>query len=138
MEAIISPLAQTEFFLRGQNVQITDSFHLREFECRCGACPYTLMSVDHVHRLQALRNLIKNPIRILSGYRCYARNLAVGGEKNSMHMYGLATDVYAEGLEMGTLASLGREFEGVGIYDTWVHFDSRGFTAFWDKRKARA
>lgn len=137
MDKLISPLATVEFFKRGQNVQITQNFHLKEFECKCGLCPYTLISVDHVNRLQELRNKLKTPIKILSGYRCARHNEAVGGEKNSMHQYGLATDVYADGLLPGTLAHHSREFEGIGIYDTWVHLDSRGFMAFWDKRTGR-
>lgn len=134
MDKLISPLSTVEFFRRGQNVQITEHFHLREFECKCGVCPYTLMSVDHVTRLQGLRNALKLPIKINSAYRCPKHNEASGGEKYSMHMFGLATDIAVVGLDPAVVASHSREFEGVGIYDTWVHLDSRGFMAFWDKR----
>lgn len=134
MDGLASPLAQVEFFRRGQSVQITKDFALREFECRCGNCLFTLISVEHVVRLQALRDKLRTPIRILSGYRCARHNENVGGEKYSLHMYGLGTDIHVDGLEPGTVASHCRDFEGIGIYDRWVHVDSRGYHAFWDKR----
>lgn len=134
MDGIRSPLAQVEFFKRGQDIKLTEDFHLREFECKCGNCPFTLMSVDHVYRLQALRKTLRTPIHILSGYRCIKHNTNVGGEKNSLHMYGLATDIHVNGLEPSVVASHCKEFEGLGIYDRWVHVDSRGYHAFWDKR----
>jgi len=134
MKNLVSPLATVEFFKRGQNVQITQNFHLREFECKCKMCPYTLISIDHIIRLQELRNLISVPITILSAYRCPRHNENVGGEKYSMHQYGLATDICTEAFDSSTLVKRCRAFDGIGVYDTFVHVDSRGFTAFWDKR----
>ena len=43
--------------------------------------------------LQPLRNLYGGPIRVTSGYRSFAVNRAVGGAKNSQHMYGEAADI---------------------------------------------
>lgn len=48
--------------------------------------------------LQPLRNLVNKPIRILSGYRCKELNDAVGGSKNSQHMFGKAADICIEGI----------------------------------------
>lgn len=43
--------------------------------------------------LQPLRNLMKLPIRVTSGYRCAALNKAVGGAYGSQHMTGQAADI---------------------------------------------
>ena len=43
--------------------------------------------------LQPLRNLYGGPIRVNSGFRSYAVNRAVGGARNSQHMYGEAADI---------------------------------------------
>ena len=43
--------------------------------------------------LQPLRNHIKCPIVITSGYRSKALNEAVGGACNSQHLYGQAADI---------------------------------------------
>jgi len=134
MGGLASPLAQVEFFKRGQDAQLSPHFHLREFECKCGVCPYTLISVQHVLELQGLRNLLNKPVKILSAYRCPKHNDLVGGEKNSMHMYGLATDISVAGLAPEEILAAAKIFDGVGIYDTFVHVDSRGFTAFWARR----
>jgi len=134
MDDMRSALAHVEFFRRGQDIKLTEHFHLREFECKCKLCKYTLISLDHVYRLSELRLSIKAPIRILSAYRCHNHNENMGGERHSMHTYGLATDIYVDGLEPATLAARAGAFDGIGIYDGFVHVDSRGFVAFWDKR----
>lgn len=43
--------------------------------------------------LQPLRNLMKLPVRITSGYRCASLNKAVGGAYASQHMTGQAADI---------------------------------------------
>ena len=43
--------------------------------------------------LQPARNLYGAPIRVNSGFRSYAVNKAVGGERNSQHMLGQAADI---------------------------------------------
>lgn len=132
-----SPLAQIEFFKRGQDVQLTDNFHLSEFECKCSKCLFTLISVEHVTRLQELRNALKTPIKVLSGYRCSDHNQKVGGEPQSLHQFGLATDIWASGYSSGAIYEIAKDiFDGIGLYDTWTHIDSRGFEAFWDKRRS--
>lgn len=43
--------------------------------------------------LQPLRDAWGSPIIVSSGYRCYELNRAVGGVRNSDHMYGCAADI---------------------------------------------
>lgn len=48
--------------------------------------------------LQPIRELLNRPMIITSGYRCKALNSAVGGVKNSAHLYGRAADFIINGL----------------------------------------
>ena len=50
--------------------------------------------------LQNLRNKIKMPIVVTSGYRSEAVNKAVGGAKNSAHLRGGAADIRCADNEM--------------------------------------
>lgn len=43
--------------------------------------------------LQPLRDTIRAPVTINSGYRCYALNRAVGGSTRSDHVRGMAADI---------------------------------------------
>ena len=43
--------------------------------------------------LDPLREAYGKPIKVNSGYRCEALNVAVGGSKTSQHRYGLAADI---------------------------------------------
>jgi hypothetical protein len=45
------------------------------------------------HLLDPVREAWGNPVRVNSGYRSSAVNAAVGGAKNSAHLYGYAADI---------------------------------------------
>lgn len=47
--------------------------------------------------LQPLRDAMREPIKIGSGYRCPALNRAVGGVSTSQHQYGQAADLCIDG-----------------------------------------
>ena len=49
--------------------------------------------------LEPLRERVKEPVIISSGYRCPALNRAVGGSNTSQHMKGEACDIYVEDVE---------------------------------------
>ena len=49
--------------------------------------------------LEPLREQVKEPVIISSGYRCPALNKAVGGTNTSQHMNGEACDIYMEDKE---------------------------------------
>lgn len=51
-----------------------------------------------VECLQPLRDKLKKPIRITSGYRCKILNSAVGGAVNSEHLSGRAVDMAVNGM----------------------------------------
>lgn len=75
--------------------------------------------------LERLRSLDGRPLRVVSGYRSVGTNTAVGGARNSQHLYGRAADL--EPGRFTTAQALAAGARGVG-YDRngWVvHVDVR-------------
>lgn len=54
--------------------------------------------------LQPLRDKLRRPIIVTSGYRCPELNKLVGGAKNSQHVLGQAVDIQVSGMTPRTLA----------------------------------
>lgn len=98
--------------------------------------------------LQAIRDYLGRPIKINSCYRDEKHNQAVGGKKNSLHLQFNAVDFkpvsftpreladLAEDIDANKFASITvwesklvtitPELLGVGLYDTFIHLDTRG------------
>lgn len=76
--------------------------------------------------LQPLRDFIKKPVVVTSGYRSQAVNRAIGGSSTSAHMYGLAADIHVPGMTtrqlMHTIKGLQLPFDQmIDEFDSWVH-----------------
>lgn len=119
-------------YKKGEDVQLAKNFHLSEYECPCSSCQFVKVDMDHVAKLQKLRDVI-GPIHITSAYRCPKHNAEVGGVSNSQHLDGIATDIYSDSLNATALAKAADAFDGVGLYvsQSFVHVDSRGELARW-------
>ena len=115
------------------NIQISKNFKLKEFQCKDGS---QLVKVDSqlLHKLQELRDEIGKPIIINSGYRTPEYNKKVGGAQNSYHMQGKAADIQVNGIKPADLAKKAEKvgFDGIGIYKTFIHVDTRGYKARWN------
>lgn len=132
-------MANVKTFKRGDKTKLSANFSVAEFECSCKKCPETLINLDHVQRLQQLRDNLGRSITINSAYRCPDHNAAVGGEKNSQHMKGHATDIVIKGMSPDEVADACEKiFDGLGRYDTFTHVDSRGKRARWDFRSKKS
>jgi hypothetical protein len=117
------------------DIQLTTNFKVKEFFCLCGKCPETLINLDHVAKLQKLRDDLNASIHINSAYRCPEHNKAVGGETHSQHMIGNATDIVVVGMTpLEVQDACENRFDGLGRYDVFTHVDSRGSRARWDFR----
>ena len=81
--------------------------------------------------LQPLRNRVKKPVIITSGYRCLELNRSLGSKDNSQHVLGEAVDIYVPGYTALELArfilTTGLEFDQLilenyeGPGTGWVH-----------------
>ena len=126
--------------------QLTKNFSIEEFDCKDGThVPSSLFGNLNTlaFNLQILREHINRPIHILSGYRTEAYNHKVGGATHSQHLLARAVDIQVNGLSPYSLYQIIEELihdeflkqGGLGLYNTFVHYDIRGFKARWDLRK---
>lgn len=89
--------------------------------------------------LQKLRAEVGKPVVLTSVYRSPRYNVAVGGARHSQHMEFTAVDFKIVGA--GAPADWARILKryrdngvfdgGVGVYNTFVHLDTRGYPASW-------
>jgi uncharacterized protein YcbK (DUF882 family) len=124
-------------------MRLTDNFNLDEFERANRKVPPELLpNIQRLaENLQRLRDYLKLPIRIHSGFRTPDTNTGV---KKSQHLLGKAADiqvsfldpadVYAEILQLIKAGIM--DPGGVGLYrGRFVHYDIRGRNARWGGRK---
>jgi uncharacterized protein YcbK (DUF882 family) len=122
-------MSAINIFTKGEAVQLTPNFNSQEMDCKCIECSLTFVDMDHIRRLQELREKI-GPIKISSGYRCEKHNKRVGGSPKSRHLVGDATDIITN-YNPAELVKLCQQFTGLGLYDTFIHLDSRATKARW-------
>lgn len=130
-------MANIKKYKKGEDVRLSKNFHLKEYECKCNNCTETLVDLDHVARLQKLRDDLGSSITITSAYRCPKHNAAIGGASNSRHKVGDATDIVVKDMTPDEVADASEHFDGLGRYDSFTHVDSRGSKARWDKRSRK-
>ena len=123
-------------------MQLTKNFSLAEFNCHDGT-PVPADLIPNVKELaknlQVLRDEIKEPVRLNSGYRTPSYNKKVGGKPKSQHMLAKAADIVAKSYTPKQLAAVIERFikagkmkqGGIGIYPGFTHYDVRGTKARW-------
>lgn len=121
-------------------MRLARNFTLDELACKCG-CETNASDIDSnfIYQLQKLREAFGLPIYINSGYRCPEHNKAIGGSKNSQHMFGKAADLdltrynAADKYRLMQLVFRLGTFRGVGIESSFVHVDTRSgnIPVFW-------
>lgn len=95
-------------------MQLSENFTLEEFACpHCGEVS---VDVRLLAAVQAIRSQLKEPVRILSGFRCATHNQAVGGASDSRHCSGQAADITCENFEKAiSVAATLATVNGIGI-----------------------
>jgi len=81
-----------------------------------------------VEGLEEVRKRIGSAIIVNSGIRTPEHNISVGGAKNSMHLFGLAADIYCPEEHISTLYDVVKGvamFKGIGKGKTFIHVDVR-------------
>lgn len=88
--------------------------------------------------LEKFRLQVGVPMRISSAYRNVAYNSCINGAANSLHKEFNAIDFSAPSMDARDLGKALRIFRdsgefkgGIGIYNTFVHIDTRGSNAKW-------
>ena len=123
-------------------MQVTKNFNLNEFNSKCGRpMPENIKKniIELINNLQVIRDEVKVPISITSGYRSPEHNAKVKGAKDSQHVKGTAVDFKVQGLTPKQVAPIVERLikegkikqGGIGIYPSWVHYDIRGIKARW-------
>ena len=113
---------------------LSPHFSESEFACHCGCSPnvYALTLCQVLEYIRAYAD--DKPITVLSGYRCRKHNCNVGGARNSQHMLGRAADISVKWTDPNAIfyyakaalkQVLGPRQGGVGLYDSFVHVDTR-------------
>ncbi len=124
-------------------MQLTKNFYKIEFECRDGSImPDDVLENIKVlaENLQIVRDVLKEPIHINSGYRSEAHNKNIGGAKNSQHLLGNAADITMKNYTSKDLSLIFKKLilrgnlkeGGLGLYNGFVHYDIRGTQARWN------
>lgn len=127
-------------------MQLTTNFNLSEFNCKDGTPvpPEFIGNAKEVaSNLQVLRDEIKSALHINSGYRSNSYNASVGGVKNSQHLTASAADITSKNhkpkeiydIILKLIAAGKMRNGGLGLYDTFVHYDIGGANRRWDFRK---
>lgn len=107
---------------------MTQNFKRSEFECKCG-CGADDISEDLVRRLQEVRDLLGEPMKVTSGVRCKKHNASsgVGGSPNSSHITGNATAVDIacgnSAYRQRLLKAVLQVFDRCGVAKTFLHMD---------------
>lgn len=92
--------------------------------------PYLAITYNNLMRLvvdvlQPLRNYLKKPVKVTSGYRCHDLNKAVNGAWNSQHQVGEAVDITVTGYLPIQLADLIKQlklpYDQMIIEPSWLH-----------------
>jgi uncharacterized protein YcbK (DUF882 family) len=121
---------------------LSKDFKLKEFRSRDGA-PFTNEVYQNLivlaKNLQILREYVKKPITINSGYRSPEYNKKIGGASQSQHMKGRAGDIVIKGMTPAEVANTIEQLinagkmqqGGLGRYPNFTHYDVRGTKARW-------
>lgn len=123
-------------------MKLTANFDLSEFRSKDGS-PFPAGVIENIGQLatnlQVLRDHLKQPIRINSGYRSPEHNRKVGGASASQHLLGIAADIVVDGftpkqvaMAIETLIGIGKMKQGgLCAYANFTHYDIRGVKARW-------
>ena len=126
--------------------KLTKNFDLKEFNCKDNSeTPAELIPnlQELANNLQILRDFLGTSLHINSGYRSHAYNKKIGGAKFSQHLLDKAADISSNKFTpeqihaaILQLISEGKIHNGgLGIYNSFCHYDIRDTPARWDLRK---
>lgn len=129
---------------------MTRNFNIEEFNCNGNIKGCDCKMPDEVYNnvlelaenLQIVRDMLDEPIKINSGWRCENYNRQIGGVSKSQHIKGKAADITIKNLTPDQVANAIDKLQngdfikkgGLGRYNTFTHIDIRGKNSRWDNR----
>jgi uncharacterized protein YcbK (DUF882 family) len=109
-------------------------FQRKEFACECG-CGFDTVDFATLAICNEVREFEGAPVIVTSGCRCKLHNEAIGGADSSQHTKARAADLEVSD-PAKTYKYLCGQYPGkygFGLYDTFVHVDTRtNGPARWD------
>lgn len=86
------------------NVKVASNFTVKEFKSSDS-------KIVFIHKLlpqglQKIRDKVGKAVKLTNAYRTDSHNSRVGGASNSYHLYGMAADIYVEGMTPVQLAKI--------------------------------
>lgn len=122
--------------IKDGETQLSNNFKVKEFKCKDGY-DTILIDLTLVNYLQKIRDYFNKPVIINSAYRTTAYNAKVGGATKSKHLYGMACDIKINGVAPKVIAAYAETLGilGIGLYDSFVHVDTRTTKSFWYSSK---
>lgn len=122
-------------YTKSKATKLSTNFNSNEFDCKGkGCCKTTKIDTKLVEYLQKIRTHFGKAVTINSAYRCPVHNAATkNAAKNSRHTKGEAADIVVSGVKPAEVAKYAESIgvKGIGLYDTFVHIDSRTTKSFW-------
>ncbi len=117
------------------DIKISKDFLLSEFQ---SPDTHTVKLDPRLVNLnQAFRDRVGIPYTPNSAYRTPEHNKRVGGSPKSQHLTGKAIDIpLLKGYTIEEMAGIAEElgFTGIGLYQNFIHVDTREGKARWDFR----
>ncbi len=121
-----------------RNVKLSDNFRLFELANNAGdpnqpMYLFSRASNKHVEALQDFREILSRPVNVNSGYRQSGYNKKIGGDVNSAHLIGCATDIQLiTGLKkvnyidawFAALRAAGINQGAINVYSNYYHLES--------------
>lgn len=120
---------------RGDVLWLGNWFKTTEFSCQCKNvdCVDQKISVELIDRLTKIRDYVKSPMRITSGFRCSKRQDEIRKSgtstvvaKKSTHELGHAADISVSSLTASELLKVAEyQFKSIGLARNFIHVDLR-------------
>jgi len=121
-------------YVKTSSAKLSEHFKVKEFACKGNSC-CNEVKVDEklIDYLQKFRNHFGKPLTINSAYRCQTHNKKIGGSTNSNHTKGKAADIVVKDIKPLEVAIYAESIgiKGIGLYDSFVHIDTRKDKFFW-------
>ena len=118
-------------------MHLSPHFSRSEFKCPC--CDFSTVDYELLNTLEHVRAHFDTLVIVTSGCRCARHNNTIGGSFNSQHTLGRAADIKVPGVPPQDVYDFLDHYApnkfGLGVYDSWVHVDTRSQKARWDKRE---